>query len=337
MKLERAALKVLALIMAALLSISSLCCAEEAAGANFPVTVTDQAGREVTIEKEPETLVSSYYISTSLLMALDIDEKLVGVENKAGTRPIYSLSNPGILELPAIGTAKEPDLEGIAALAPDLAIIPMKSKDYAENLEALGITTIVVNPESQELLMEMIGIVSAATGTTAEAEKLTAFIAEKEAYLTGILAEAEKPEVYLASNSGLLRTAGSGMYQSDMISLAGGTNVAAEIEDTYWAEIDYEQLLVWDPEYIILASNAEYTVDDVVNDPNLAGCRAVAEKNIYQIPSDAEAWDSPIPSGILGSLWLANILHPELLTDTDCADIMNEYYETFYDFTYSEN
>ena len=48
------------------------------------------------------------------------------------------------------------------------------------------------------------------------------------------------------------------MYQSDMIRLAGGKNVAAEIKDTYWAEIDYEQLLTWDPTYIILASNAVY-------------------------------------------------------------------------------
>ena len=71
-------------------------------------------------------------------------------------------------------------------------------------------------------------------------------------------------------------------------------------------------------------------------DPNLAGCRAVANSNVYQVPGDAESWDSPVPGSILGALWLANILHPELMTDTDCADIMNEYYETFYHFTYSK-
>ena len=53
------------------------------------------------------------------------------------------------------------------------------------------------------------------------------------------------------------------MYQSDMIRLAGGINVAAAIEDTYWAEIDYEQLLLWNPDYIVMASDADYTVDDV--------------------------------------------------------------------------
>ena len=58
--------------------------------------------------------------------------------------------------------------------------------------------------------------------------------------------------------------------------------------------------------------------------------------NVYQIPGDAEAWDSPVPGSILGALWLASILHPDLLADGDSAAIMDEYYETFYNFTYSE-
>jgi len=74
----------------------------------------------------------------------------------------------------------------------------------------------------------------------------------------------------------------------------------------------------------------------VLADPNLAQCSAVKDGNVYRIPSDAESWDSPVPGSILGALWLANILHPQLLTDTDCTGIMDEYYETFYHFTYSE-
>ncbi len=34
----------------------------EAAETTYPVTLTDQAGREVTLEAEPETIVSGYYI-----------------------------------------------------------------------------------------------------------------------------------------------------------------------------------------------------------------------------------------------------------------------------------
>lgn len=307
-----------------------------AAVSHYPVTVTDQAGREVTITKEPQRLISSYYITTSLVMALDLDERLVGVEDNAGLRPIYSLSNPIILELPSVGTAKELDLEACAALAPDLAILPMKVRDSVEDLEALGITVLLVNPESQELLIEMIQLVATATNTEEKAEALMGFIEIQENYLTEILSGADMPSVYLASNSSFLSTAGDSMYQSDMIRLAGGRNVAGEIEDTYWAQIDYEQLLAWDPEYIILPSSAKYTVADVMEDPNLSGCRAVVNGNVYQIPGDVESWDSPVPGSILGAFWLANILHPEKMTHTDYLEIMNEYYETFYHFTYSE-
>lgn len=84
---------------------------EDASQTAYPVTVTDQAGREVVIEEEPQKLVSGYYISTSLLIALGLEDRLVGIEAKADTRPVYQLSAPELLELPSVGTAKEFDLE----------------------------------------------------------------------------------------------------------------------------------------------------------------------------------------------------------------------------------
>ena len=304
---------------------------------HYPVTVVDQAGREVVIEEEPEKLVSGYYISTSALLALDLDEKMVGIEAKANKRAIYQLAAPELIDLPNVGTAKEFDLEGCAALEPDLVILPMKLKSAVETLEGLGIDVLLVNPENQELLTEMITLIANATDTFEEAQKLLDFSAEQRNFLLVTLQQADTPSVYLAGNSSMLSTAGDAMYQSDMIRLAGGSNVAAEIEDTYWVEIDYEQLLNWNPEYIILASDADYTVEDVLADPNLVDCAAVVNGNVYQMPSKAEAWDSPVPSGILGSVWLANVLHADLFSEADCAAVIDEYYENFYDFTYSEN
>ena len=303
----------------------------------YPVTLTDHAGREVIIEEEPQRLISCYYITTSLLMALDLDEKLVGIENDPELRPIYELSNPNLLELPWVGTAKTLDLEACAALEPDLVVLPLRLKDSAVILEDLGIDVLLVNPESQELLTEMIQMVAKACNRESKAAALLSFLSEKETYLRSALADADAPSVYLSGNSSFLSTAGDAMYQADMIRLAGGRNVAAELADTYWAEIDYEQLLAWNPDYIILASSAKYTTKDVLNDPNLADCSAVVNGNVFQIPADAEAWDSPVPGSILGALWLANILHPELLTDANCTEMMDEYYETFYQFTYSKN
>lgn len=310
--------------------------AADIASDHFPVTVTDHAGREIRIDAEPKRLVSCYYITSSLLMALDLDEKMVGIEDNPDYRPIYGLSAPRLLELPWVGTAKVLDVEACAALNPDLVILPLRLQDSAEVLENLGIDVLLVNPESQQLLVEMIRMVGAATGTQGTAESLIAFLTEQESYLKERISGVEAPRVYLAGNSSLLSTAGNAMYQSDMIRLGGGENVAAAIEDAYWAEIDYEQLLVWDPEYIILASSAQYTAEDVLTDPNLADCEAVKNGNVYQIPADAESWDSPVPGSILGAFWLANILHPDVMTETDCTAVMDTYYETFYHFTYSE-
>lgn len=296
----------------------------------YPVTVTDQAGREVTIEKEPSSIVSGYYISSSLLIALGLKDKVVGIEAKADKRPIYKLAAPEMTELPNVGTAKEFNLETCAALSPDLVILPMKLKDAAQSLTDLGITVLLVNPESQDLLTEMINTIATATNTNSEAAKLLAYIDSQKDMLTSALSGVEPESVYLAGNSSFLSTAGPSMYQSSIIELAGGKNAADSITDTYWAEISYEQLLAWDPSYIIIASDAEYTVYDVMNDPNLAECTAVKNSHVYAIPGDMEALDSPVPAGILASVWLAGILHPDQVSADTYTTEMTNYYETFY-------
>ena len=302
----------------------------------YPMTITDQAGRTVTIEKEPQKLVSGYYISSSAIIALDLADKLVGIEAKANKRAIYSLSAPELIDLPNVGTAKEFDLEGCAALTPDLVILPMKLKNAADSLTALGIDVLLVNPENQQLLEEMVTLIGKATNTQDKANALLGFISAQNERLSNTLASVEKPKVYLAGNSNMLSTAGNAMYQSDMIRLAGGVNVAADITDTYWVEISYEQLLTWNPEYIILASDAAYSVEDVLTDPNLANCDAVKNAKVYRMPSKAEAWDSPVPGGILGAVWISSVLHPAECAEAEASAIIDTYYETFYDFKYSE-
>lgn len=337
--------RILSLFLALIMSLSIVGCGQPSTdresneakpSSNYPITITDQADRTITIDKKPERIVSGYYISTSLLIALDQKENLIGIEAKAGKRPIYKLSAPELIKLPNVGTAKEFDLEGCATLRPDLVILPMKLKNTVSTLEDLGITVLLINPEDQELLTEAIKLVAKATDSNTIAEQLLTFTFSQQKRLELALKKEEKPKVYLAGNSNMLSTAGNAMYQSDMINLAGGNNVANEINDKDWAIIDYEQLLAWDPEYIILASDAEYTCEDVLSDPNLVDCTAVSKGNVYQMPNKAEAWDSPVPSGILGSVWLSSILHPNICNKKECNEIIEEFYETFYDFQYNQ-
>ncbi len=298
--------------------------------AAFPVTVTDAAGREVTIESEPEKLVSGYYITTSMLIALGQQDKLVGIEAKADSRPIYALAAPELLELPSVGTAKEFDLEGCAALEPDLVVLPLKLKDTVAALEELEIPVLLANPEDMDLLTETITMLGVATGAAEQADALLAYNEQTEADLTALLDGAERPTVYLAGNSSYLSTAGAKMYQNTLIELGGGANVAAELEDDYWAEISYEQLLAWNPDVIVIVPEADYTKDDLMNDAQLAELDAVKNGAVYAMPSSFEAWDSPVPSAMLGSRWVAAVLHEDVYSFETFCDDAAAFYAEFY-------
>ena len=191
-----------------------------------------------------------------------------------------------------------------------------------------------MNPEDQTLSDEMRILVATAMNCKEASAKLAQFISTQKDTLQAATKDVERPTVYLAGNSSFLSTAGAAMYQNSLIELAGGQNVAAEIADTYWAEIDYEQLLAWNPEYIILAADADYTVEDVLADENLAGCTAVQNKNVYHMPNKAESWDSPVPGSILGAVWLNSVLQDSVSEDSANA-IIEEFYETFYGFSYN--
>jgi len=298
-----------------------------------PVTLTDQAGREVTIEEKPERIVSCYYISTSLVIALGLEDQLVGVEAKADKRNIYSLAAPQLIDLPNTGSMKEFNLEGCIAMEPDLVIMPLKLADHAETLSDLGISVLLVNPESGKLLNEMITLVGQATGTVEQAESLLKFSADKADQIASLVSDVtERPSVYLAGNSDMLSTATAGMYQNSLIVDAGGTNVASEIQDTYWATISHEQLLAWDPDYIVIVPEASYTVEDVLNTEALSGLRAIQNGNVFAMPASLEAWDSPVPSGILGNLWMLNLLHADLYSNNDLVKDVQDFYQTFYGF-----
>lgn len=294
----------------------------------FPVNVIDQAGREITIETVPERIVSGYYISTSTLLALGLRERICGLEAKADKRNIYRLGAPELIDLPNTGTAKDFSLEGCAALSPDLVILPVKLSEAADALTDLGFTVLLVNPESRELSREMISLLAKATGTEERAGKLLAFTDKVTARLSAL---SGGPSVYMAGPSSFTRTAGKNMYQSEMIRLAGCRNVADELTGDTWADVGYEKILLWDPEMIVIAAEASYTVEDVLGNPGLSAVTAVKNGRVYQMPDEIEAWDSPIPGTVLGSLFVAEKAGNGV-SEEEVSDTVNEFYETFYGF-----
>lgn len=346
--------KWLAMLLAVVMVLSFAACGQEPAPApqpepstdvTYPVTVKDMAGREVTIEKQPERIVSGYYISSSACIALGLTDKMVGIEDKSAKRPIYKLAAPALIDLPNVGSAKAFDLEACIATEPDLVILPMKQKDTAQTLQEMGIATLLVLPESHEQLIEMFTLIGTATNTVKQAEKLISYYNTKLSAVTELtrdIPDDEKPVVYLGSTSDILRTAPREMYQASLITTAGGKNAGDVLEGSSWTDIDNETFLTMNPDIIVIptdnfaVSSPDYTVEDVMNNPTFSDVTAVKNGAVYQMPVGYEAWDSPVPSGILGTLWMLKTLHPELYPAEQFAADVNEFYTVFYGFSVNE-
>ena len=307
--------------------------AESASQAEGQIVLTDQAGREVVLEGPAQSIVSCYYISTYAAIALGAEDRVVGLEKKADTRPIYQMAAPELLEKPQVGTMKELDVEATAALEPELVIMPQALADYAETLAQLGIPVLVVNPESHEALVEMLQLMGTALGLEDRAEALASYYQEQLDRMAELTQDAGAPVVYMGSNSSFLATAPASMYQSTLIRQAGGVNAGDSLEGDYWTEVSYEDVLAMAPQVIVLPAGAEYTVQDVVEDPQLSALPAVQDGAVYQMPGGIEEWDSPVPSGILGTMWMTSVLHPDVYSFEEFTADAQDFYQTFYGFS----
>lgn len=299
---------------------------------NGIIIVTDQAGRTVTFEGQAESIVSCYYITTYAAMALGIDDKLLGIESKADTRDIYHMANEELISLPAVGTMKELNLEKVAELNPDVVLMPKKLKDYADTLEQLGIKTLVVNPESSDELQEMLRLIGKVCGAEEKGEQLIGYYKDSENRVKALTEGVSKKRTVVCSNSSYLAVAPNDMYQATLMEAAGGVNAAADLDGDYWVDISYEKMLEMNPDVIIIPCNASYGKQDILGDENLSVLSAVKSGSVYSMPGNIEEWDSPVPSGVLGMLWMTSVLNPEKYGYEEFRDDATEFYKEFYGF-----
>jgi len=323
--------KIMNLFLVTVMTLTLIACTSQDQKISGKIELTDQAGRQITLEEAADEIVSCYYITTYACLSLGLGDQIVGLEKKANTRPIYKMAQPSLLDLPQVGSLKELNVEAIAKIEPDLVIMPMKLKDNVKALEDLGITVMVVNPETHDQLIEMITLIGKATGKSEQAQQLTDYYKAKETQMAERSSDT-KLNVYMGSNSSYLETAPGSMYQSQLIETAGGVNVAKDLQGDYWTPVSYESLLAMNPDIFIIPVGASYSVDDVMNDKQLSSLKAVQNQAVYQMPQGFEEWDSPVPSGILGTLWLSSILYSENYSfDTFVKDVA-DFYKTFYGF-----
>ncbi|PIU56066.1 MAG: cobalamin-binding protein [Chloroflexi bacterium CG07_land_8_20_14_0_80_45_17] len=278
----------------------------------YPITVTDDLGREVTIAALPVRIISLTPSNTEILFALGLGDRVVGVSD-------YSDYPPEALEKEKIGGPYlNVNIEKIVALQPDFILAAeINTMEVINTLAGHGLTVFGIKSTDLDDLLDDINTVGRITDKEAEATILTDDMQSRIDAVTsktaGLTPE-ERPRTFHICWHDPIWTAGSGTYIHDLIERVGGTNIFADIQG--YQAVDIETVIWRDPEVIIVTAmggTAGSVWEWVNTEPRLAGVSARQNGRVYYAESN---WvERPGPRIVLGLEQVAKYIHPGIFFD----------------------
>ncbi len=237
-------------------------------------TIVDDIGREVGLETVPERIVSLAPAVTEILFALDLDEEIVGVSN-------YCDYPEAALEKPKVGDINV-DFEAIVEKNPHLVFMTAGMDEDRERIEELGFKVAVVDPNTIEEIINSIEWIGEITGREQESNELIAWIREEIEFVKKRAQEVETtPRVYYEVWDNPLMTAGPNTFVHDIIEIAGGENIAGNLQQE-WAPYSVEDVIANDPEVIIVP----WQDDRVYDRAEWSDITAVKNERVYFVNPD---------------------------------------------------
>lgn len=274
-------------------------------GSSYPLQFTDSFAREVTIPKEPETIVSLAPSTTEILFALGLEEKIVGVTEVCD----YPEAAKAIEKM---GGFQGVNVEKIVAAKPDLIIADsLTTKEVVEQLASLGFPVLAIRAENIDEVLEHIELIGKATNNVTEADQLCADLRGRLDAVTAKIkdvAESERPLVFYEVWHDALMSAGPNTFINNILTAAGGKNAMADAT-TDWPEVDLEQLITKNPEIIVLGHDGQQP-EDVKARANWQTIAAVQNERIFAVNPDTI--NRPGPRVIDAVEELAKIFYPNL-------------------------
>ena len=270
------------------------------------ITLVDDYGRTVTLESMPERIVSVAPTATEILFAVGAGDLVVGVD-------FYSDYPAEVAGLPIVGTYTL-EIETIVALDPDVIVCGDLVPSQMSQIEEYDIPYILLAARTMDDVMNDILLVGNLTGHASDAEQLVADLTDRVDAVTSktMAAEVDQKRVYLEYFP--LWTYGPGSFGNDLISLAGGINIAADTDSEY-PSVSSEFVIGQDPEVIIYTVGVmtNTTSTDIAERPGWDVITAVMDDAIYPVDDDITSRYGPrIVDGLEA---LAEIIHPELFDE----------------------
>jgi len=294
------------------IALSAAACSTETD--NGGLQIVDQSGRTVTLDGIPQRIISIAPANTEILFALGLGDRIVGVTS-------YCNYPAEALEKEQVGGFSTPDMEKIIALEPDVIFAaPIHEAEVIPQLENLGLKVIALTPATIDETYDAIELVGLVTGVQETAASLIEDMRSSINSVTSLVAnlsDEERPNVFYIVWHDPLMTAGYDTLQGQLIELAGGKNIFANLSD--YVTVSIESVLDGEPEVIIagtsMGSGAEAPFEWAQEESRLQETEALNEGKVFSINTDLVGRFGP---RIVDALYeMFRLIHPELVAELE--------------------
>jgi len=315
---------------------------------NYPRTIVDGSGMEVTIYRPVERVVCTTPQQLETLRSIKVPkETIVGVPQDMER---YSYLSE-FADLPSIGHFYEFDLETILALEPDVVIVhpgPGPIGGFDELLTKLDDSGLAIFrfrcnvPETYSEEVEKLGVLFEREAEAGEFLDFYDGVLDSVEERVSEIPDEERPKVYCEYD--VYKTSPSDVYP---ITMAGGRYIFEGAGPV--REVDPEAVIAANPDVIIRLvsyddfdakvegddSKLEAARDEVLNRTELQGVKAVQEGRVYAMA--APFWTYlPYCSCryFVGIEQMAKWFHPDLFGDIDPEETHQRYLSEFQGLDY---
>lgn len=255
------------------------------------LTVKDSNGESVEVQQNPEKVVVFDNGSLDTLDALGVGDKVIGAATK--NLPVYLEKYQ---EVESAGGIKEPDLEKINEMQPDLIIISGRQSDYQEQLSQIAPTLYLAMDAEKpwESMQENVTTLAKIFDKEKEAEEKLTDLTKQIDEVKEKASALDQTALVTLVNEGQLSAYGSGSRFGLVHDLFGFKQADDQIEaSTHGQSVSYEYVLEKNPGILFVIDRTKAIGGDTSND-NVAANELVAQtdagKNDQVISLQPDVW-----------------------------------------------
>lgn len=268
-------------LLALLLATACERAADRPAGHVAGPSVVDDAGRTVTLPRPARRVIALIPAQTEVV-------GLLGGVGVLVARTQWD-TDPRLAHLPSVGNALTPSVEWLAAQRPDLVVAwpDAQSRDVVQRLGDVGIPVYASRVESIADIRSMIERLGTLLGAEARAAELVRDLdAELDSVRAAVSALPRRRVLYLLG-ADPPTVAGPGNFVDELITVAGGDNVFADVSQR-WPQVSLEEIVRRQPDVIIRASDGgrRDPLSDLVGRPGWRELEAVRRGRVHGVDAD---------------------------------------------------